>query len=86
MGRLKYSFDKCTDCCMCLLACSMIQQNAFNIRYAKIKLNQLLNGLPGKVEFTEHCDVEIKDQYTMEKDTPVCVQFCMHDALIMNDN
>lgn len=81
MIRLVKNVDKCTGCCMCMLACSMQRLNTFNIRHARIKVSINLTGLPEKIDFIDGCDQQLKQQCSFTCKAPVCVQYCLHGAI-----
>jgi len=81
--KIIQEIEKCTGCCMCMLACSMERENAFNVRYSRVQVSLNLSGLPTRISFSDRCDELLQTQCTLHYGVAECVQFCLPKALKM---
>lgn len=75
--HIEVQMEKCTGCRLCELACSVIKTGQFNPRESRIKVRLVdIPEIPVPV-LLDHCD------YC--SGNPVCVRFCLPQALVWKE-
>ncbi len=75
--QIEVQMEKCTGCRLCELACSVIKTGQFNPRESRIKVRLVdIPEIPVPI-LLDHCD------YC--SGNPVCVRFCLPQALVWKE-